>query len=443
MKTRLTALSAALLALSTGAVAQDTGITSDVESTGYMRAGISTTTQGGEQYCFGSGASGYYVGRLGNECDSYAELGLAKVWKNANGAVFKTNSRISVLTQQGAQGNDYQSIGEPVLEVVEDGSADTAMRELNVTATGLIEAMPEATVWAGKRFYKRKTVELMDFYYLNNSGYGAGIEDINTGFGDLSVAVVNVQREQLSGKMNAHGERTAQNNMFDVRLDNIELTDNHKLDLAYAYSRTDPTSLQDYWGEADHSGSMFTAELVSNYSALENHLVVQYGEDALADMVWGNQSGLRPETAPWWEGALVESTRFINYGTFTLTDNVDLDYVGFYATAEVLNPAEVVNDKPVQWSVVVAPSYKWDDSHRTILEVGTTGYKKEDSNREQDLQKVVIAHELSLDVGLVAKPVIRFYSGVFFGSFAEEQRNSIKNGEDGNIRFGVQAEASW
>jgi len=443
MKTRLTALSVALLSLSTAAAAQTTDFTTGVESTGYMRAGISTTTKGGEQYCFGSGASGYYVGRLGNECDSYAELGLSKGWKTANGVEFKTNGRISILTQQGAQGNDYQSIGEPVLEVVEDGSADTALRELNVTAKGLFESMPEATVWAGKRYYKRKTVELMDFYYLNNSGYGAGIEDIDMGLGDFSFAVVNVQREQLSGKMNAHGERTVQNNIFDFRLENIDITDNNHIDLAYSYARTDPTDLQDYWGEPDDTGSMFTAELVSEYSSFENHLVVQYSEDSLADMGFGNQSGLMPETAPWWEGALTESTRFINYGKFSLTDSIDIDYVGFYATAEVLNPNEVVNSEPTQWSVIIAPSYKWSNEHRTILEIGSTGYEKEDSAREQDLQKIVLAHELTLDVGMEANPMIRFYTGVFSGSFAEEQRNSIHDGEDGNIRFGVQAVASW
>jgi len=38
-------------------------------------------------------------------------------------------------------------------------------------------------LWAGKRFYQRKDIHIMDYYYLNNSGYGVGVENIDAGLG--------------------------------------------------------------------------------------------------------------------------------------------------------------------------------------------------------------------------------------------------------------------
>ncbi|MGN5139590.1 carbohydrate porin [Aeromonas sp. 164P] len=47
---------------------------------------------------------------------------------------------------------------------------------------------PEATLWAGKRYYQRHDIHISDFYYWNVSGAGAGIEGIQDGPGKLSFA---------------------------------------------------------------------------------------------------------------------------------------------------------------------------------------------------------------------------------------------------------------
>ncbi|MEX0634289.1 carbohydrate porin [Serratia ureilytica] len=49
--------------------------------------------------------------------------------------------------------------------------------------------MPGSTLWAGKRFYQRHDVHMIDFYYWDISGPGAGLENIDLGFGKLSAAV--------------------------------------------------------------------------------------------------------------------------------------------------------------------------------------------------------------------------------------------------------------
>ena len=46
-------------------------------------------------------------------------------------------------------------------------------------------------IWAGKRYYQRKDIHIMDYYYLNNGGTGFGVENIAVGnLGSVSVALI-------------------------------------------------------------------------------------------------------------------------------------------------------------------------------------------------------------------------------------------------------------
>ena len=57
-----------------------------------------------------------------------------------------------------------------------------------------------AQIWAGKRFYQRKDIHILDFYYLNDSGTGAGIENIPVGnLGQAAFAVIKQQIDENAG----------------------------------------------------------------------------------------------------------------------------------------------------------------------------------------------------------------------------------------------------
>jgi len=66
-----------------------------VEFHGYARSGLSTnTSSGGEQTCFGSGANGHFVGRLADECDTYAELAFGDQLFSQDGKTFRFDSMV-------------------------------------------------------------------------------------------------------------------------------------------------------------------------------------------------------------------------------------------------------------------------------------------------------------------------------------------------------------
>lgn len=153
--------------------AQQTGI--GVETTGYVRSGIGWSGEGGRQSCFQlPGARAKY--RLGNECESYAELGATLSFGNADtGPSYRLRIAGSLLATPINDYDDFEVFGE----------------ELWFGASGLggTGMFREAEFWAGHRYYKRADVHINDFYYWDATGTGFGVTDVALGFGAGSLAV--------------------------------------------------------------------------------------------------------------------------------------------------------------------------------------------------------------------------------------------------------------
>ena len=106
-------------------------------------------------------------------------------------------------------------------------STSPAFREANVQGKNLIEWLPGSTIWAGKRFYQRHDVHMIDFYYWDISGPGAGIENIDLGFGKLSGSdrSSGIGRPCIftSNDMLRRSSKDTANDVFDVRLAQMEI----------------------------------------------------------------------------------------------------------------------------------------------------------------------------------------------------------------------------
>lgn len=77
--------------------AQD--LLSQIDFTGYARSGIGNTAGGGDQACFrANGAGAKY--RLGNECETYAELGLGATLYEEGDKSFYFNSMVGYFSNQ-------------------------------------------------------------------------------------------------------------------------------------------------------------------------------------------------------------------------------------------------------------------------------------------------------------------------------------------------------
>lgn len=153
-----------------------------IEFSGYMRAGIGVNTRGGTQVCYGlPGADTKW--RLGNECDYVIEPSfVAKVAEYE-----KSEWKVHFMPSA------YRAWGDNEFSVPERGNSGDEL----VTRFGQvylygnnISALGDGKLWAGRRFYNRLQLGINDHFVENNDGDGAGLEDINLGFGKLSVAVM-------------------------------------------------------------------------------------------------------------------------------------------------------------------------------------------------------------------------------------------------------------
>ena len=144
-----------------------------VDWSGYFRGGPAATTVSGEsRQCYGLNGPGLKY-RLGNECVFYGEFQLAQAIK-ADGvdvnAVLMTNY-YSPATESDKSANPADNFG---------------IEQAYVEMKG-VDIAPQALFWMGKR-RDRDDVHIVDTFFTNMSGVGAGIENIDVGFGKFGVS---------------------------------------------------------------------------------------------------------------------------------------------------------------------------------------------------------------------------------------------------------------
>jgi maltoporin len=138
-------------------------------STGYFRVGPQATAKDSNRACYGlSGAEWKY--RLGNECDFYGEFLFTGNIKQATGETVK----ISLMP------NIYNGSAS------ESGDAKLGMAQMYAEVGGL-DFAPQASFWAGKRYHRGADVHIVDKFFEQLDGTGAGAT-VNALGGKLDVA---------------------------------------------------------------------------------------------------------------------------------------------------------------------------------------------------------------------------------------------------------------
>ena len=474
MKANWLPLSAAVaLALSSVAA-------SAVDFHGYFRAGAQASTQGGEVYCLGNGNIGHKVGRLGDECDTYAELTLnQEVYNKANNK-WTVNTLVAYGTAEGnrdLQGDSWQGVG---------GTGPWNGQRLSIRElwTGY-QTDAGYQIWAGKRFYQRKDIHILDLYYLNNSGYGAGIEGIDVGLGNLSFAVTKwandssvkrIKADAWPGAENDHTLIPTNRNVYklDARWNGIPVGFG-TIDAAVIYALP---FISDHQRDIDgssrstqaNSGALVTLEHNSAVNTdsvnLMNKFVVQYGTNGFGYVgQFKNHAGenYSPDID-------IQGVRLIDWGTLDV-GNFGLGYSLLWGHINVGkdhnangNNAWTYDRSGWEYSVVLRPEYKWTEFTRTTLELGyskmkATGWVAATGDDDPDAYKVTLAQQFTPGKGFWTRPAIRFYVSYLGGTqlskgnlyFSAVDGNwtagkAFKDANDGHnyqVTVGTQVEAWW
>ena len=158
---------------------------------GYLRSGYGLNSEGGQQVAFETpGAAAKY--RLGNEAETYGEFIFVNNWLNpdqsSNEAWMRTEIMIEANTTNSSNVASFPNgIGDDQFR----------LREAFVQAGNVFALQPHAEFWAGERYYRRQHIDIDDFYTLDLSGYGGGVENLNVGIGKLAVAFLNGARPDI------------------------------------------------------------------------------------------------------------------------------------------------------------------------------------------------------------------------------------------------------
>lgn len=392
-----------------------------VDFHGYMRAGVGVNADGGQQVDFHKAA----VGRLGNESDAYGELELGKEVYNNNGKTFYVDTMLA-MTANGS--NDWEG--------TQDDDAQFALRQFNVQAKGLLNFAPEATIWAGKRYYQRHDVHISDFYYWDVSGSGAGVEGIQAGDGQLSVAWTRNDNNDLTDAGNKGGGTNV--NTIDIRYANLPLWEDASLEVGLDYAILNETDAASAAAKDADDGVMLTAELTQGLDNGLNKTVLQFGTGGyskeLAMYGSGKDYGIAQDDAT--------GFRIINWGVIELGSDWELGHQLVFGMGEDFVLGADTVDKYKSSSVAVRPMYKWDDYNKTIFEAG---YGVDDVDGDKDTYgKFTVAQAWSAGSSFWARPEIRLYATYLTSDLESSTAKAFDGGRsDDTFQFGIQAEAWW
>lgn len=467
----------------------------ELEFGGYLRAGSGSSSKGGGFNCFrvnqesvfntaGNSAAVDAAGRLGNQCDTYGEIKLGANMGDSDGTKFGVHTLVAYGTSQVA---DYEG-------------TIPALREAYGSAQGFGNgAFAQSTVWAGKRFYKREDVHIVDLFILQDTGYGAGIENIDLGFGKFSYALMKAGAAdyrdvtfnnssgtvtttlpgQEVGRVTLNGDPSQQKSDHDLRLEGINLGSAGSLGLGTNIVRGNNQVLP---GAVDNN--------FNGWSAWGKHSIVMFGtwQNALwlqtaygaADIDGSSLYWAQSNSGNGQPGSMYHKAwRIIDTANFEFGDKWNGQaFLGYgresfpwYGTDgnNGATWAGSVGDERTSWSLVVRPIYHFTENLGLAVEAGTVRVSGYDLNYDQNpgktsnyLNKITISPQISMGSGFFARPVLRAYvSYMKWNQYNDYTSGALKNGAsactgrdcsvqvlgfDGGssaTTYGVQMEAWW
>jgi len=385
---------------------------------GYLRSGQGLNSQGGQMVAFQApGAPAKY--RLGNEAETYSEMIFVNNWLNPNGDPDKAWMKTEVLVQANTtQASNFASTDQ------------FRFRQAFIEVGNVLPSNPSAQFWAGERYYRRLNIDINDFYFLDMSGYGGGVVNLNVKIGQMSVAYLGGARDDLVTNNGVYPKSN-----LDVRLDGVK-TPVGQLGFWYDYSFSKGGTLADGSTVPSTSGwAIGIGHTRTEWLGGYNRVSLQYGV--------GNSANFST-------GAEYPTVYLKNAHTFRFTESAVIQPNNKFAIQPVFiyqaqtdgNPADGTNT----WiSFGARPVWFFSEHVSLAFEAGFDHTSSGLRLYEGWLRKFTIAPQIGAGRKFFSRPVLRAFvtyanwsQGLegFVGGPAYKNRTSGWN-------FGVQGETWW
>jgi len=402
---------------------------------GYLRSGYGMNGEGGKMEAFiAPGAFAKY--RLGNEPETYGELALVNNWLREDNPLSAPFIRTTVMMSYTTGENfSYDSLTNH-----QQGN-DVALRQAFTEGGNIFPSVPDIRIWAGQRYYQRMDIHIDDFYYLDMSGYGSGIQDVPLGdFAKLHLAWLGGSVSNY--ETDTHGRLAKQN--IDLRLSDIHVPFG-KLILWFDYSNVrggDVTnvfnsdgSTIDVQSSSGFAVGLFHRTAEESFLGGYNQFSIQYGTGA----AYNFQSTLDsagPDLNDAWH------FRVTDHFTIQPWKHFAIQAVGLYDRIHYGGP-----DSDNRWiSVGARPVFFFNDRFSMALEAGIDWTRSEPIGTEGHLWKVTFAPlVISRGEKFFSRPQLRAF--VTYAGWTDGFKGYVGGtpyaDDTRGLSYGIQAESWW
>ncbi|MFL6698829.1 MAG: maltoporin [Vitreoscilla sp.] len=374
-----------------------------VDWTGYLRGGPAATNVSGEsRQCYGLNSPGLKY-RLGNECDFYGEFQLAQAMK-ADGVDFNAVLMTNYYSPQTESNNNF------------------GVEQAYVEMKG-VDIAPQALFWMGKR-RDRDDVHIVDTFFTNMSGVGAGVENIDAGFGKFGFSGYKTDSTPVRNDDGSLATTATPSNgiaRLHAQLYDIGVNPDGKLRLVATYSKADSQG-----GRKGQDGFGFTVEHVQDkFFGGGNHIWAQYSQGSTnINQGFGN--------------ALADS----GTKTYRIVESPSWQIGSFGGQAIALYQHDKTDTTSWNsYSIGGRGSFAMSKNLKFLTEVGYSN-RKESGGPSENLTKVTIGPALSTGPDFWKRPELRLYAT--FASFnraaAEDPQNGLPTNKTSAVSYGAQVE---
>jgi maltoporin len=401
---------------------------------GYIRSGFGVDGNGKGQQPFKAPLAGAKY-RLGNEAETYLEttFDYGMTSEGQDPAYFDTRITLAYVAPT-SQSNSF--------------ATTFSLREAYALARRVWAAQPNATFWAGARYYDRQDVHINDFFYRDPSGFGGGIENIALGErAKLAVAWLGGNQDQLdpNGTLPSEELFRLNKNTFDARVYELGVGQ-ARLSVGFDLSHFNgdevkitalPIVLE------DSTGASVTGIVEWPFTGGRYKVAVQYGSGAAFDF----RSILTPPAGRTFVPG--ETVDVDDLWQFRVVNDLLVEQVGPWqlqgeATFQELDNGAASNNR-IRWvSLGARPVYRLGRFFSLATEAGWD-YSLQSDLPSGSVFKLTVAPQITPALKFLSRPSLRAFAT--WAHWSDSLRGSVApaaypNAIQGSA-FGVQFESWW
>lgn len=402
----------------------------ELTTNGYVRTGIGWT-EGGALVNFVT-PENVHKFRMGNEADQYGELQFNYHYKN------KDSVKLYEITYMMSK---YVAYGD-----------NNSLDEFPKTAQlfGKInKVVKNSSIWIGKRYYDRRNVESLDYFWINaaqNSQIGLGIENYEIKHaGNLNLAVMQFK----------YDTDHSHSYMADARYLDIPVSQHSKLNLIGQYSYKTGNEILKSSG---HPGFTLGGWWTYSMKNITNTYTVLYRKgSALVESTYaGNTVSEYVDGRKVYDLDKASSLNIINNFVYddkqrhAIQASLSYRYKDF-GIGNVTEKNIPMDNKVAQnwFSIGFRYLYYINRHFNLALEAGNDYMKSSRSGLEGSLQKITFSPQITWDYGYYSRPVLRpfityaHWSNSFRGITGKSNFNTRLLNKNNGLSFGIQLEVWW